>query len=95
MNVQTPLRLAQASELAGVLNRALGALPGLIARGGFTQNESTSAASMEFREMTDPVAAWLEQSTILAPEAVVTKKDLLIAYNGAAETAGRPIMSAK
>jgi len=88
-------QLSDPTELSGVLNKALQALPAFRQRGDFTQSETTRAAAMEFREMTDPLAAWLDRLTVLTPEAMVTKKDLLIAYNGAAEAGGRPPMSPK
>ncbi len=88
-------RLSSPSELSGVLNRALAALPGMRQRGGFTQSESTQAALMEFREMTDPLAAWLDRHTVLSPEGMVSRKDLGILYHEAAEAASRPTMSPK
>ena len=88
-------QLAAGPELSGVLNKALAVLPDMQARGGFTQSESIWAAMMEFREMTDPLAAWLDHHTSLAPERMVTKKDLLIAFNGKAEASGRPPMTPK
>lgn len=88
-------KLSSPSELSGVLNKALAALPGMIQRGGFTQHETTQAALMEFREMTDPLAAWLDRFTVLSPEGLVSKKDLGISYNAAAEVAGRPLMTPK
>jgi phage/plasmid-associated DNA primase len=50
---------------------------------------------MEFREMTDPLAAWLDRCTVLSPDGLVTRKDLAIMYNAAADTAGRPPMTSK
>ena len=88
-------RLAESYELSGVLNQALSVLPAITSRGGFGQSETTRAAMMEFREMTDPLAAWLDRYTALTPDRMVTKKDLLIAYNGVAESSGRPPMSTK
>ena len=88
-------RLATPGELSGVLNRALAVLPGLLKRGGFTHSESTQAALMEFREMTDPLAAWLDRFTVLSPDGMVSKKDLAISYNAASETANRPSMTSK
>jgi P4 family phage/plasmid primase-like protien len=88
-------RLAGPHELSGVLNQALSVLPAITSRGGFSQSETTRAAMMEFREMTDPLAAWLDRFTALTPDRMVTKKDLLIAYNGVAEVSGRPPMSPK
>ena len=88
-------RLAEARELSGVLNRALAVLPSMRRRGGFSVSESTQAALMEFREMTDPLAAWLDRFTILDPDQVVSRKDLTIRYNAHTEQAGRPPMTAK
>ena len=88
-------QLSSPSELSGVLNRALAALPGMIQRGGFTQSESTQASLMEFREMTDPLAAWLDRFTVLSPEGMVSRKDLAISYNAASDAAGRPLMTPK
>lgn len=88
-------QLSSPGELSGVLNRALAALPGMIQRGGFTQSESTQASLMEFREMTDPIAAWLDRFTVLSPEGMVSRKDLAISYNAASDAAGRPLMTPK
>lgn len=88
-------QLTTPSELSGVLNRALAALPGMIHRGGFTQSESTQASLMEFREMTDPLAAWLDRFTILSSDGMVSRKDLGISYNAASGAASRPLMTAK
>ncbi len=88
-------QLAYPTELSGLLNHALKVLPNMAQRGGFAQSETTRAAAMEFREMTDPLAAWLERFTRLAPDKMVTTKDLLIAYNAASEESGRPPMSQK
>lgn len=90
-----PEMLSSSRERSGVLNRALAVLPDMTTRGGFTQTETTQAAAMEFREMTDPLAAWLDRHTALSPDAMVTKKDLLIRFNAAGQTGGRPNMSAK
>lgn len=88
-------KLTAPSELSGVLNLAMAALPGMIQRGGFTQSESTQASLMEFREMTDPLAAWLDRFTILSPDGMVSRKDLGISYNAASEEASRPLMTSK
>ncbi len=88
-------QLADPQELSGVLNRAIEELPAMRQRGGFSQSETTRAALMEFREMTDPLAAWLDRCTVLSPDGLVTRKDLAIMYNAAADTAGRPPMTSK
>lgn len=92
-------QLANSKELSGALtgalNRAIALLPNMMARGGLSQNETTRTAKMEFQQMTDPLAAWVDRYTVLTPEGMVTKKDLFLAYNGAAEVAGRPPISPK
>ncbi len=88
-------RMTTPGELSGVLNRALSVLTGMVQRGGFTQSESTQAALMEFREMTDPLAAWLDRFTVLSPDGMASRKDLGIAYNATSDAAGRPLMSPK
>ncbi len=88
-------QLAAPGELSGVLSKALATLPGMRARGGFTHNESMQSAMTEFREMTDPLAAWLDRYTVVRPEAFVSKKDLAILYNAACSAASRPPISAK
>ena len=87
--------LSTPTELSGVLNRALAVLPAMLHRRGFTQSESTQAALMEFREMTDPLAAWLDRFTVLSPEGMVSRKDLAISFNAASEAAGRHPMTPK
>ena len=88
-------QLASPGELSGVLNRALAVLPGMTQRKGFTRSESTQAALMEFREMTDPLATWLDRFTVLKSDGMVSKKDLGILYNAAAKEADRPLMTPK
>ena len=44
----------------------------------------------EFRQTTDPLAVWLERSTVEGPEAWVAKDDLLNACNREGAKDGRP-----
>jgi putative DNA primase/helicase len=88
-------RLATPSELSGLLNKALDALPQLRARGDFFQSESTRIAELEFREMTDPVSAFLSEAYVDDGVGSVTKKDLLIHYTAWAESHGHPPISPK
>jgi putative DNA primase/helicase len=88
-------QLAGPRELSGVLNQALSVLPGMIQRGSFSNCESAQAALMEFREMTDPLSAWLDRATVSSPEQLVSRKDLLISYNAQSEASGRPPMTSK
>ena len=76
-----------------MLNKALGVLPDLQARGAFLEGNSTEDAMHEFREQTDPLTTWLERGTVQGPEVEVTKKDLLLSYNAHAESHGRPSMN--
>ena len=85
--------LAEPAELSGLLNKALDALPDLLARHGFQESASMRAALDEFREATDPVAVWLDHSTIAHPDLTVPKGDLLQAYNRDAHRFGRPRMT--
>ncbi len=88
-------QLSSRHELSGMLNRVLAVLPAMCHRGGFSLSESTQVAMSEFREMTDPLAAWLDRFTQMSPDAVVSRKDLLISCNAHAETAGRPPITSK
>jgi len=85
-------QLASPNELSGVLNKALDALPGLLTN-GFIESESMRQAWNEFRENTDPVAVWLEENTVWAPELLVPKRDLLGEYNKSARREQRPPMT--
>jgi len=87
--------LADQTELSGLLNRILAVLPALATRGRFTQSETSRLALMEFQETTDPLAVWLDIHTVLAPDGYVSKTDLAIAYNAAANKVGSPSLSAK
>ena len=69
-------RLANPRELSGVLNKALQALKQIQESKGLMESVSMSAAANEFREITDPLAAWLNSSTIEKRDVFVTKKDL-------------------
>jgi hypothetical protein len=44
----------------------------------------------EFRQTTDPLAVWLERSTVEGPEAWVAKDDPLNAYNPEGAKDGGP-----
>ncbi len=85
-------RLANPAELSGVLNRALAALPRLRTH-GFSEPDSMRKAREDFRQVTDPLAVWLDQETIDHSCAKVFKRALLSAYNDFAVKAGRPPMN--
>jgi P4 family phage/plasmid primase-like protien len=81
-------RLSDPEELSGVLNKALAALP-RVRKLGLTVTPSTRTAVKEFQSVTDPLAAWLERSTIEDPTAQISKAELLRAYNEDALQHGR------
>jgi putative DNA primase/helicase len=72
-------RLADRRELSGVLNRALAVLPRLRAD-GIKEAPSMKAAWNEFREVTDPLAVWLDRETVLVADAMIPKEHLRRAY---------------
>lgn len=87
-------RLAASSELSGVLNKALRARKAIQARAGLTESASMQAAATECRAIADPLAMWLETSTVERPDACVSKQALLAAYNAAGNWEGRPAKTA-
>lgn len=82
-------QLADPQELSGVLNKALKALPGIRCN-GLTQSASMREAATEFRQETDPMAAWLEQEVVENPRAWATKRLLCQSYNKTAGENGYP-----
>ena len=84
-------RLSEPAELSGMLNRALNELV-TIQRGSFTESPTTREALNEFRMTTDPLAVWLEENTVEAPESWLPKDQLRRAYGQACRDNGRPFM---
>ena len=81
-------------ERSGLLNMALHGLARFRARGNrYTVPKSIKKALEEFRATTDPVAVWLERNLVLDQGALVTKDDLLTAYNAAAVKEGQLAMN--
>ena len=87
---QLDARLADPRELSGVLNRAVNLL-GRVRANGLTETESMRLAWDEFRQVTEPLAVWLDRETVDCGE--VTKKALLVAYNEFAARTGQPPMN--
>jgi putative DNA primase/helicase len=87
-------QLSDPRELSGVLNKALEALP-LIRKRGFTESDSMKEAWNELRQTTDPLAVWLDTSTVedFEPHSFVSKRALCAAYNQANKDTGRAYMS--
>ncbi|MDA1305470.1 MAG: phage/plasmid primase, P4 family [Nitrospirae bacterium] len=88
-------QLADPAEQSGVLNRAIEALRAMQTRRAFTQTDTTRAAALEFRATTDPFAIWLDRHTEQAPDAMVSKRDLRIAYAAYTNNQGYPSISDK
>ncbi len=84
--------LTDPRELSGVLNKALGVLPRLRAR-GFTESESMKRAHEEFQQTTDPFSVWLDKNTVQSPETMVAQDELRRSYNEFAERTGKPGMT--
>jgi putative DNA primase/helicase len=80
-------KLADPKELSGVLNKALGVLPRLRSK-GIIESDSMRASWAEFREITDPLAVWLENWIDADPDGFTTKADLLNAYSADCREAG-------
>jgi putative DNA primase/helicase len=87
-------RLSSASELSGLLNKAVEAWQAIQRRGGrLSEPQSVREAWREFHAMTDPLSVWLDQFTVDDPQAVVSRQVLRAAYGAACERAGRPSLT--
>jgi putative DNA primase/helicase len=86
--------LADPGQLSGLLNKALDALPQVRSR-GISVTPSTTRALSEFRQTSDPLAAWLDRHTELLPSAVISKRKLIDAYKAECEQMRRPPVSDK
>jgi putative DNA primase/helicase len=84
--------LAAPKALSGLLNLALDALPRLRSR-GFTLGASIQAALDEFRSVSDPLVAWLDQNVRDALTGEIPKRTLIDAYKRDCSTAKRPLMT--
>jgi P4 family phage/plasmid primase-like protien len=92
--VDLDARLSTPSELSGVLNRALDALPAVL-KNGVTVAPSMRAAFEEFWKNTDPLAIWLAQNTVDDPAAFVSCNRLITDYNAILAADSRPILTQK
>lgn len=86
-------RLSTPAELSGLLNKALYALPRMIAQRGFSEPGSVQRAGDDFRSTTDPLAVWIDQNVLPNSSAIVGKDQLRSAYNVDASRAGRPVLT--
>jgi putative DNA primase/helicase len=85
-------RLSAPSELSGLLNKAIAALP-QVRTGRFSQCESVTRAWQEFVATTDPLAIWLDRYTVDDSTAVVVKRTLRVAFNAHLESQGKPAIT--
>jgi len=84
--------LSDPAELSGVLNKVLEALAAVRTR-GLSESDSTSRATDEFRQATDPLAVWLDRRTILKSDATTPQDLLHREYCASCSAAGRPMIS--
>lgn len=84
--------LSTGSELSGLLNKALDALPQMQSQHGFSEPKSVKTAWQEFHATTDPLAVWLDRYTVDHPDASVPKQTLRAAYSAECERRGRPAL---
>jgi putative DNA primase/helicase len=73
-------KLSDPAELSGVLNKALEFLP-QIRKFGLTETPSMQLARAEFRQVTDPLAVWLDRNTIMGPDLMISRDTLREAYD--------------
>lgn len=85
-------RLSDPRQLSGALNQALKALPNLI-KNGLIESASMREAKREFRELTDPLAIWLERNCVLHSDSFVPKSKLLSEYNKDNQKHKRPTIT--
>ncbi|MEQ1906751.1 MAG: phage/plasmid primase, P4 family, partial [Pirellulaceae bacterium] len=82
-------RLTNASELSGLLNKALSAITEVKKRNWrLTTSPTLKRALTEFHSVTDPLGVWLDQFTIDDPDAIVPKAILRSAYGATCEQRG-------
>jgi putative DNA primase/helicase len=84
--------LSDPVELSGVLNKALEATAVLRNR-GLSESDSTRQALDEFRQVTDPLAVWLDRHTILHSDAVIPQDRLYREYRHNCDDTGRPTIT--
>lgn len=84
--------LSRPQELSGVLNMALKYLRQVHAE-GITETPSIAGTLTAFRQKTDPFEVWLDQETIMEPNAKVSIDELVKVYNITARHNGWEILT--
>ena len=86
--------LTLATELSGLLNRAIEGLNFLRMQGNrLTDATAIREAVADFRATTDPLAVWLDHATTTGADAVTLKDELHTAYRRDCDRHGRPVPS--
>jgi putative DNA primase/helicase len=86
-------RLANSSELSGLLNLAIAARKTLNTTKTLLQPESVRQARNRFQQATDPLAVFLDQHTQVDPQVVLPTVELRTAFNRSLTETGKPAMS--
>jgi len=73
-------RLCLPSELSGALNKALDGLERVRKRGWFTETKASRGLLRRYQSANDALAAWLDEHTVAAPEAMIPQSELHGAY---------------
>jgi putative DNA primase/helicase len=84
--------LSDPIELSGVLNKAIHAVAAIRSK-GLSESDSIRRALDEFRQATDPLAVWLDRSTLLGPDALISPDQLWQEYRQDCIARDRPIAS--
>jgi P4 family phage/plasmid primase-like protien len=74
-------RLCSPTELSGALNKALDGLERVRKCFRFTEPRESRAEVRRYQAANDVLAAWLDEHTVAAPDAVVPQRDLHRAYS--------------
>jgi len=82
-------RLAEPSELSGLLNKALDYLPQVLSS-GITETPSMLAAKVEFRRASDPLATFLDETTVNDAQGFTFTDDLRTRFADCAEVEMSP-----
>jgi P4 family phage/plasmid primase-like protien len=74
-------QLCSPKEMSGALNKALGGLERVRTCFRFTESRDSRAELKRYQAANDALAAWLDEHTVAAPDAVVPQTDLHSAYS--------------
>jgi phage/plasmid-associated DNA primase len=73
-------RLCAPNELSGALNKALDGLDSVRRYFRFTEPKESRVAVRRYQSENDALAAWLDEHTVVSPDASVTQAELHAAY---------------